>query len=367
MILLLCDLPKPIHGMSLINSKMKLAFNKSSQNVIVINSCPSFAHHFFGKTTWHLIRFFYFLFCLLKILIISIPAVHRYKVCYRSINGGSGQFYDVLYLMSLRLFRYDIVVHHHSFAYLRKKNILTKVLFSLAGKKAKHIVLGDSMRIALVTKYAIPESCVLVISNSAFLDAKPKKIVSNQNVCKPLIPIKIGHLSNLCTEKGVVTVIEHCKKLYKKGYSIHLHLAGPFANAETEFKVSQLISELSWVTLHGPLYSKEKDAYFKMLDVFYFPSQYKNEAEPLVLYEAVMNGVYLIGTSLGCMGDIISGFEGGIIHSIKYQEFEREIDLFINKCDFALPSKLEDLYYTQYEKNRRVLIKFISELESCKN
>jgi glycosyltransferase involved in cell wall biosynthesis len=58
------------------------------------------------------------------------------------------------------------------------------------------------------------------------------------------------------------------------------------------------------------VYGENKKNYFSNLDVFIFPSIYKNEAEPLVIYEAAQYGSIIIGSEIGCMKEVIKSLNG---------------------------------------------------------
>lgn len=49
---------------------------------------------------------------------------------------------------------------------------------------------------------------------------------------------------------------------------------------------------------------------FKNIDVFAFPSKYINEAEPLVLYEALQYGSFIVGSRQGSMQEVINKVDG---------------------------------------------------------
>jgi glycosyltransferase involved in cell wall biosynthesis len=120
----------------------------------------------------------------------------------------------------------------------------------------------------------------------------------------------IGHLANLCEEKGVDDFIALCRELKTRNIEFIGKIAGPFSNKTSEILVNASLDEFDEIEYCGGLYGADKDSFFKSLDAFVFPSKYKNEAEPLVLYEAGQYGVLNIGSRRGCMEDVIHDLEG---------------------------------------------------------
>lgn len=64
---------------------------------------------------------------------------------------------------------------------------------------------------------------------------------------------------------------------------------------------------------HGKRYGAEKEAYFSQADVFVFPTYYHNECFPLVLLEAMQQGIACIASNEGGIADIIDEGKTGFI------------------------------------------------------
>lgn len=298
----LADLPKPIHGMSLINKSLLAEFDVAGFNVKVINTVPSYASVAFGTNAWGGVKFFHSIICLLRLLFLLI--VMRPSFVYRPINGGFGQIYDFLYILLVRVFGADLIIHHHSFNYINRHSRLFKRLHCLAGSNAIHVVLGQVMADRLSELYDIPKNKILLLSNIVFFD----RDLSQDDV--GFLSIRIGHLANLCVDKGINDFVDVCRCLAKRGVNFQATIAGPFADDLSKEIVSLACEELPCLKYVGPLYGTKKNDFFKELDVFIFPSRYSNEAEPLVLYEAGQFGVFNIGTQRGCMSSVIKSLGG---------------------------------------------------------
>jgi glycosyltransferase involved in cell wall biosynthesis len=115
---------------------------------------------------------------------------------------------------------------------------------------------------------------------------------------------RIGFLSNVQMEKGIDRFFDLIETL-SAAHPIEGHIAGPFANAQTEAYVLARIKALPNVTCHGAVFGDRKRQFYDTIDAFIFPSRYPNEAEPLVLYEAMLAGLPVIATSRGCICDMV--------------------------------------------------------------
>jgi glycosyltransferase involved in cell wall biosynthesis len=296
----LVDLPNPVHGMSSVNLSVLRSSLNLNINSIVINTVPSYAARFFNTRVWVMFKVVHTLLCYVKLLGALFFNIHG--PAYRAINGGNGQAYDLIYITLLRLFKCKLFIHHHSFDYINSKTVLFAILNKLAGSDCKHVVLGSRMGALLHELYEIPKENIIIISNSAFFDEPSTPIIFDRK--KPT-NIVIGHLANLCIEKGLDDFINICKVLQNAGVDFEAKLAGPIINEKSKELVDSACQEISKLTYLGPVYGSEKSDFFKSIDVFIFPSKYKNEAEPLVLYEAAEHGVLNIGTEVGCMKEVL--------------------------------------------------------------
>lgn len=190
-----------------------------------------------------------------------------------------------------------------------------------AGKNAVHVVLGSAMQRDIVVTH--PEvKRVMVLNNAGLIDVKPPPRDGNNK------PLTFGHLSNLTKEKGINIVFEATRALIAAGIDFKLVVAGP-AHDEDAFRAldsARLEFGNSFEYL-GPVYGREKDAFFSQIDIFLFPSQYENEAAPLVILEAMASGVACIAFDIGCIAEQV-GADGGLAVS--------EVGSFADKCvEFA--------------------------------
>jgi glycosyltransferase involved in cell wall biosynthesis len=355
------DFPAPVHGMSNVNLAIKNHVQKSRLHPKTINTAPSYAAQFFPTKWWALFKVVHTIICYFKLLLLSFTNIKG--VMYRPINGGTGQVYDFLYLLIARLFGNKIYIHHHSFNYLNSKSRLFTTTNFIAGKSAIHVVLGPKMKSDLANLYGIGKGRIRVISNLAFFDKKQNKTESGS-------VIRIGHLANLCAEKGIETFIEVCKLLDVNHIDFIAEIAGPFADEHAKHLVTKAVNEYEKIRYLGPLYKNSKDEFYANLDCFIFPSKYKNEAEPLVLFEAANTGTLLIGSQKGCMQDVISDLDGisfvgskNLASDIAKAVIDAHKNQKMNKANRQIRLELFQQNHTRAQQALDAFIKEISDYE----
>jgi len=301
--LFLVDLPKPVHGMSTINSLVLKQAQEHNIQHHIINTVPSYAANTFNTPLWLPLKIAHTLLCLLRLVIYAL--LHPGSVVYRSVNGGIGQLFDIFYFSICRCFNMKLYIHHHSFSYLNHYSRLFRFINQIAGNKAIHIVLGDDMKEKLSELYSIDQTRIRVQSNLAFFSEE-----ANQNDKIKGDSLVIGHLANLTFDKGLDTFVEVCYALAERKVPFEAHIAGPISDPNVKAVIDKALTDLDQVNYIGPLYGSEKDSFYQKLDAFIFPTKYVNEAEPLVLYEAAHHGAMLIGTQRGCMKKVITTLGG---------------------------------------------------------
>lgn len=309
--------PPPNDGNAVINNAFALFLKNKNIPYFSINTASPLR----GRT--FLSRFLR-IFSVFNAYCKSVFVVPKTNIVYLSISNSYGILYECVFVFFARILGKTIVLHHHSFRHLKKNFFPTCLLTHLAGPNAWHVVLDSSMQFYLRNFYNIKKTWK--ISNTAFLNFVPplnKQVFLNN--C-----ITIGFISNLSFEKGLNTFMEVARLAHHLNFSWKFLLAGPFQNQACKrffFKSSKTITNLHYL---GALYEQQKKEFFLGLDFFLFPSRLE-EAEPVVILEAMQAGVFCIATNVGCVPNLLKKI-GKVIG---------------NRQDFALTALREILRYQQ--------------------
>ncbi len=279
-------LPPPVHGFSTICAAMLERLAERAA-VTVFDRAPR------GRANpWR-----FLLLCL------------RNKQCalYVGLSGGLGQLIDLPYLVIGRLFRLPIFIHHHSFAYINSPTALNRWLFKwLRGEV--HIVLSQLMGAQLTEMYGLDPAKVRVISNAAFSQAEPD---ADRLVAAGTAPLRLSYLSAVSVEKGIVEFFEVLKELKRLGIEYRAKIAGPI-DPMTERAFADLLAASDDVEYCGAVYADAKERFYRTTDVFLFPTGYVNEAEPLVVLEAMQSGAYVIACERGAIAEMLANGAGAV-------------------------------------------------------
>jgi glycosyltransferase involved in cell wall biosynthesis len=230
---------------------------------------------------------------------------HPQANLYLALSGGFGQFYDSLYVLICKLQRRRMFIHHHSFAYVNEPTRLSRLFFSLV-RHQTHIVLSRNMGAALIEVYGLDPDKVKVLSNAAFFSAPGRAVPLNH---RGATPIRLGFISNITIEKGFVEFFGVLSELTRLGVPYRAVIAGP-VDPSVQRQFSELLARTDNTTAAGPLYGDAKDRFFQQLDILLFPTKYANEAEPLVIHEALRHGVPVIACDRGAIAEILQNGAG---------------------------------------------------------
>ncbi len=220
-------------------------------------------------------------------------------------DGGLGAYYSAVHAFAIRMFAQKSLVHHHTYRYINSRSFPISILKSVLGEHATHVFLTQGMADAFQRVYGTV-NC-LIVTNATYAD----KLLGSTTAAPAGKSLRCGHLSNLCTDKGFFEVARTFEILRDAGVDAQLFLAGPVLEDNVAARIDELVRRYgSDVTWKGPLSGSAKADFFASLDVFLFPTQFRQEAAPLVIYEALACGTFTISRSLGCIPEMISGTTG---------------------------------------------------------
>jgi glycosyltransferase involved in cell wall biosynthesis len=224
-------------------------------------------------------------------------AVWRGSRVYVGLSGGMRQVIDLVFLAIGRLGGARLYVHHHSFAYLNRPTRLASICIRISGRSATHIVLCSGMKTALQRLYKSARN-VEVISNAGLksvrLEFRRRTTVQ-----------QIGYLGALTAEKGILEFLSTAAELSQQHRELRFSIAGPCDDVTIREQMTTACRSYPSIHYVGSVYGDSKYAFLGSLDVLLFPSSYSNEAEPLVILEAMSSGIPVIGWDRGCIGEML--------------------------------------------------------------
>lgn len=257
----------------------------------------------------------------------------RPELVYVTPNAKGGAFYkDFIVIQMLKSMGCKVVVHYHNKGVsLRQDKTIDNLLYRTFFKKLKVILLAEALY-ADVQKY-VPRKDVFICPNGIpeALTAEPSAIRHNA------IP-KLLFLSNLLIDKGVFTLLDACKILKEKGYQFTCDFVGGETadiNAERFNQEVAIRGVNECVCYKGKKYGAEKEEMLKSVDLFILPTY--NECFPLVLLEAMQQGLPCISTNEGGIADIIIPNETGyIVPKKSAQDLADKIEILLKDTSLRL-------------------------------
>ena len=287
-------MPPPYHGMSAMNEAVVRALRTEGVTVTVFNTSPTLLNQ-----NGILAR-------LSRMGRISTAIWRTGKqvresgdTIYISPSSGPWLICEALIAWQARRAHAHIVIHHHSFSYLNRSYWPMRWFVKGAGSNACHVTLCQYMGRLLGKLYPRVEH-TLVMSNSALLDVPVTPTSCNISELKT-----IGFLSNISLAKGILEVLRLAEALLRFGNNICLKIGGPFISKNIESLFRMRTKDLPNIEYVGPVYGEDKERFFNTIDAFVFPTSYHNEAEPLVILEALRHGCPVMAFARGCIGSIL--------------------------------------------------------------
>jgi glycosyltransferase involved in cell wall biosynthesis len=294
-VLLVGHFSPPMHGMA---AAMDALSNivEAHGTVIRIRTVPRRA---IPRALHHLVRIGLVLRALRKLLM----ARKSSAAVVFSVDAGHGMVYTAALVAAARLCGYAVTLQHHSYAYIMRRSTLMTAIVRFGGRSTTHIFYRDLMRFAFQRVY--PGASTSEIMSIAY--AAPQRPRSTRLRRRGKSTVVLGHMSNLTIEKGLEDAVAVGREAVVAGLAERLVLAGPISGPRERNLLASAEAE-GFMEYRGPVYGLEKARFFDDIDVFLFPSRrYANEAYPLVVWEAMLAGVPVIGFRVGCLTQDVVG------------------------------------------------------------
>lgn len=273
--------PPPVHGASMVNSKLSQFLRQRDVSVRAFNIAP---YTYEKGPLYHLSRFQRFVRAAIGIIPIS-----RNEPFLINVDGGFGVLYNILLAALVRAKNARLALYHHSSRYIYKRSKLVAILVAVCGKKTLHVACSSKMLSEFQTRYG-DLSHTIVISNAAWVESGVQtfdKVASTS--------IRLGFLSNLNPEKGVFRAIDTLRQLRRIGHDATLVVAGSMPSSGEGPDFEELEREFGGsLSYLGKIGGEEKSKFFNDLDYFLFPSLYRHETQSLVVSEALSHGVPVV-------------------------------------------------------------------------
>ncbi|MBW2065617.1 MAG: glycosyltransferase family 4 protein [Deltaproteobacteria bacterium] len=306
-ILLVSQLPPPVHGSTVMTQRFMEALAKAGFEVRMVERIFSRRQEDVGKVSLGKVM------KIPPLCLRLLTAVLRYRpdLCVFFITVGFGSFLvDCLLLLILRLFRVEYVVYMHGIglkkwtkeSVLPERYLAQKVLSSALGG----IVLGESLKDDVID--CIPDSRLAVVPNGIPDMAADSKEINSLSKCgeDPHRPVTLLFLANLLPSKGPLAFLQMARRVSAEEKNVRFILAGPprskqYADRLMDFIIRHKMQHL--VTMPGGVYGKAKDRLFRKADIFVFPSS--KEIFGIVNLEAMMWGLPVISSPIGAIPEIV--------------------------------------------------------------
>ncbi|MEZ6089062.1 MAG: glycosyltransferase family 4 protein [Pirellulaceae bacterium] len=295
-VLMIGDFPPPVTGAAK-NNQIVADLMEDKFHVIRLNtsSTSSALNRSLG---YHAIRIVRNARAALGIAWSCITSRQRCTV-YHVPNAGYGSIYTVAFVFISYLLRVRCVLHHRSFRYIDRPTRSMRWVQRMMRSTGLHVFLSDGMKQAFAAAYGGDVES-LVVSNAAYID------VTMGHQRQPNGKLVLGHLSNLCREKGIFDVIETFRHLRAFRQDVRLHIGGPAMNRDVESELTKLQQEFGEaVTVAGRIQPEEKNRFYEQIDLFLFPTRYAVEAQPNVVFEALASGCPVAAFDRGCIREMI--------------------------------------------------------------
>lgn len=222
-------------------------------------------------------------------------------------DAGLGVWYTRAHMSGAARRYGGVMIHHHSCRYIDQHDRAIAAITAIGRGRATHVFLTDGMAKAFQRQYG--DVAFRVATNAHFVaDEAARPAVRRREGT-----IRLGHLSNLCADKGFFAVADTFDALRAAQVDVTLTLAGPILEPEVDSRLAALKAAHGRLVSHlGPVSGDVKLAFYRDIDVFLFPTAWRQEAAPLVIYEALAAGCPVLTTDRGLIAEFVPAVGGAV-------------------------------------------------------
>jgi glycosyltransferase involved in cell wall biosynthesis len=307
-LLLICHLPPPVHGASLVGSlvtgSLRLRAEYDIETIpIQLNSVnlKSIAHLSGGKVVKS---------AAIAVKMARSLVQRRPVLIYMTLSISGLAFARDLVLATLaKLANVRVVFHLHmrGVESRYRSSLIYRLAYrwAFAGADVLHLSEGMFGDVACV----VPRERFHVVENGV---ADPAGL--RRPEAAPAEP-RILFLSNLFIDKGPLDLLHACQQLWRSGETFRLTFIGAAADAAVTDEIGAAQQDpaqnAEWL---GPVYGDQKFEVLGSATLFAFPSYYRYEVQPLSVIEAMALSVPVIASNIAALPDMIDdGVEGLLV------------------------------------------------------
>jgi glycosyltransferase involved in cell wall biosynthesis len=220
---------------------------------------------------------------------------------------GAAYYRDCFYVLLAKLFRVPSILHLHGRGLpVMRRSPLLRWFQKRVFARQTVILLGETLR----REIGGLDCTAVIIANCLDEDAFAKPIAADW---RPATPLRILWLSNLFRAKGIETLLAACQQLSEKEIAFDLSIAGAEgdvskAELETLLRTYGVENATRYI---GAVRADDRRNLFDQSDLFVFPSSYANEAQPLVVLEAMASGVPVITSHIATLPEFVTPDQTG--------------------------------------------------------
>jgi glycosyltransferase involved in cell wall biosynthesis len=286
-LLLVGHFPPPVHGAAVVTLALAEQLGRRARVIRVDLACPAWT----SPLSRRLAKLTQCVRAAARIVRHRLRGQRRVLI---GGNGGIGTLCTLLLVSSARLCGCDASLHHHSYNYIDRASWRMRLICRIGGRRLRHVFLAATMREAFFARYR-QHAPALVLGNAVFVPSRRQR----SSVPGRLV---VGLIGNLAPDKGLDDFLAVAARVHALQLPVRMLLAGPLAARGDRAAVAHAVAA-GHLQACGPLYGAAKQAFFEGIDLLLFPTRYRHEAQPTVIYEAFAAGVPTLAFDRGAIRD----------------------------------------------------------------
>ena len=301
-LLLVLQLPPPVHGASVVNQQVVNSAelrNNFMCTVVRLDATVDLAEirRFSFAKVMRSLRTFW--------RVASILKSDKPDLAYLTMAPKGWAFYrDALLVCMFRAARLPHVLHFHGRGFVRtRQNSVATGLTRFILKKAKIIHLSPSLMEDIAP--FVDRGQVRFVANGVGDMSFGSRPEIQQYGPGPTILF----LGTMLESKGALVLVAALSELRTRGIAFQARFAGPWRGSLTPENFARAVDRagLAEQVRHlGAVYGEEKDKLLCSADIFAFPTHYENEAFPLVVLEAMAAGLVPVTSNIAALPAIVA-------------------------------------------------------------